>query len=342
MIAKLDGRDDVDAEVHAAAQAKLADIRRRLTRRQAGGLVGVVRAVREAQFKARHWSGQPRVARRGAARRGGGLPGARQRLRALALPAEGAGMTGSGAGARPSVWRAAARAGRRRRSLMLAYHGVEKVPAKDDPEGLCIDPARFRAQIGLLVDAGFEFVTAREYVARGAHEGEELGLATITFDDGLENLHRIALPIMRELGVTATVYVPSGLIGRAYPWRRRSPSCGSWASPTRELAAAGIEIGAHTVTHPDLSICSYEECLQEMADSKRALEAIVGEPVATFAYPFARFSPEAERAAADTASAGAVTYSTLSHDGGPYAIPRELVTGRHGSPEHRAEGARHL
>ena len=51
VIAKLDGRDDVDAEVHAAAQAKLADIRRRLTRRQAGGLVGVVRALREAQFK---------------------------------------------------------------------------------------------------------------------------------------------------------------------------------------------------------------------------------------------------------------------------------------------------
>ena len=242
-------------------------------------------------------------------------------------------MTGSGAGARPSVWRAAARAGRRRRSLMLAYHGVEKVPAEDDPEGLCIDPARFRAQIGLLVDAGFEFVTAREYVARGAHEGEELGLATITFDDGLENLHRIALPIMRELGVTATVYVPSGLIGRAYPWATEKSFLRIMGEPElRELAAAGIEIGAHTVTHPDLSICSYEECLQEMADSKRALEAIVGEPVATFAYPFARFSSEAERAAADTGFTGAVTYSTLSHDGGPYAIPRELVTGRHGSP----------
>lgn len=242
-------------------------------------------------------------------------------------------MTTPGVGVGPSVSRAVARAARRRRSLMLAYHGVEKIPPEEDPEGLCIDPTRFRAQIRLLVEAGFEFVTAREYVARGAHAGEVPGLVAITFDDGLENLHAIALPIMQELGVTATVYVPSGLIGRAYPWATEKSFLRIMGEPEiREMAAAGIEIGAHTVTHPDLSLCSYEECLQEMIDSKRALEAIVGEPVTTFAYPFARYSPEAERAAADAGFSAAVSYSTLSHDGGPYALPRELVTGRHRAP----------
>lgn len=50
VIEKVDQRDDISEEVHAAARAKLADIRRRLTRRQAGGPVGALRAIREAQF----------------------------------------------------------------------------------------------------------------------------------------------------------------------------------------------------------------------------------------------------------------------------------------------------
>ncbi|MGC2518207.1 MAG: polysaccharide deacetylase family protein [Burkholderiales bacterium] len=53
----------------------------------------------------------------------------------------------------------------------------------------------------------------------------------------------------------------------------------------RQLCASGMEIGAHTVTHPILAQLSPERAEREILDSKRRLEAITGSPVAVFAYP---------------------------------------------------------
>jgi peptidoglycan/xylan/chitin deacetylase (PgdA/CDA1 family) len=230
-------------------------------------------------------------------------------------------------------WLGLARRASRRRSAILAYHGVERVDPAVDPEGLCIDPELFRAQIEFLLDAGFEFATVRDFVARTRGNGAAPGLIAITFDDGLANLQTIALPLMQELGVTATVYVPSGLIGKPYPWAQ--PEAGlqiMGEDGVRAMADAGIEIGAHTVSHPDLSRCSYDESMREMTESREALEQLTGGPVTTFAYPFARYSAAAERAAKDAGFAAAVSYSMLSSGDSVYALPRELVTGRHGIP----------
>jgi peptidoglycan/xylan/chitin deacetylase (PgdA/CDA1 family) len=56
----------------------------------------------------------------------------------------------------------------------------------------------------------------------------------------------------------------------------------------RELAAAGMEIGAHTVDHPILRSLSLEEAREEIAGGRAVLERIVGEPVTSFAYPNGR------------------------------------------------------
>jgi peptidoglycan/xylan/chitin deacetylase (PgdA/CDA1 family) len=53
----------------------------------------------------------------------------------------------------------------------------------------------------------------------------------------------------------------------------------------RQLCAAGMEVGAHTVTHPILAELDAERAGSEIRDSKRRLEAITGKPVTLFAYP---------------------------------------------------------
>jgi peptidoglycan/xylan/chitin deacetylase (PgdA/CDA1 family) len=60
------------------------------------------------------------------------------------------------------------------------------------------------------------------------------------------------------------------------------------ASEVAALAEAGMEIGAHTVSHPILSTLSADESWKEIADSKAALERVLGRGVATFAYPNGR------------------------------------------------------
>jgi peptidoglycan/xylan/chitin deacetylase (PgdA/CDA1 family) len=57
------------------------------------------------------------------------------------------------------------------------------------------------------------------------------------------------------------------------------------AEQVRQLHSSGMEIGAHTVTHPILAQLSPERAEHEIRDSKRRLEAITGSPVAVFAYP---------------------------------------------------------
>jgi hypothetical protein len=57
------------------------------------------------------------------------------------------------------------------------------------------------------------------------------------------------------------------------------------AEQVRHLCTSGMEIGAHTVTHPILTQLSSERAEREILDSKRRLEAITGSSVAVFAYP---------------------------------------------------------
>lgn len=52
------------------------------------------------------------------------------------------------------------------------------------------------------------------------------------------------------------------------------------------LTRAGIEVGAHTISHPVLASQSGADQRGEIEGSKRALEAVIGCPVRSFAYPY--------------------------------------------------------
>jgi len=197
-----------------------------------------------------------------------------------------------------------------------------------DPGYLRVRPDAFRAQLELLLGAGFEFVTVAEFANR--YDGEEppAGLAALSFDDGMADNHDVVLPILAELGLPATVYVVTGLVGKPNPWM----ATGSGArmmneDELREVAAAGIEIGAHTVTHPDLSRLDYDACVDEAAGSRRELERLLGVSVRTFAYPYCRFGPAARAAVERAGFEAAVTCQGLgSWD--RFELKRSLITGK--------------
>ena len=99
----------------------------------------------------------------------------------------------------------------------------------------------------------------------------------------------------------------------------------------RDLAAAGVELGAHTVTHPDMSLLDHEACLREMVESRKALEPLAGAAVTTFAYPFCRYGQAAVAAAAE---AGVLAAVTCEGRGGwsRYELRRAMITGKDGIP----------
>jgi peptidoglycan/xylan/chitin deacetylase (PgdA/CDA1 family) len=221
---------------------------------------------------------------------------------------------------------------RARRSVILAYHGVAPTGGADDPHFLRVAPGRFRHQVELLREAGFEFVTVAELVERKGDGDPPAGLVALSFDDGLHDNHEVLLPILREHGIPATVYVMTGYIGQPYPWISGDSDARLMnEDELRELAGAGVELGAHTVSHPDLSELDHDACLREMVESREAIERITGARVTTFAYPFCRYGDAAVAAARDAGFAAAVTCHGRG-DWSPFTMNRTMITGKDGTP----------
>jgi peptidoglycan/xylan/chitin deacetylase (PgdA/CDA1 family) len=225
----------------------------------------------------------------------------------------------------------AAQALRRRRSVILSYHGVAESNVRVDPEFLRVPPDAFRGQLDVLLGAGFEIVTVAELAARANGGEPPPGLAALSFDDGMDDNHSDLLPILREYGVPATVYVATGLIGEPNPWMAPGTSRMMVEDELRDLHAAGIELGAHTVTHPNLEELGYDECLREMTASRDFLRELTGAPVRTFAYPFCKYGDDAVRAARDAGFEAAVTCQWRG-SWEPFEMKRVMITGKDGPP----------
>jgi peptidoglycan/xylan/chitin deacetylase (PgdA/CDA1 family) len=221
------------------------------------------------------------------------------------------------------LWVGALKRIRSRRSVILGYHGVAEAGLLDDLSLLLVPPARFRRQLQLMLAAGFHFVTLSELMATGNGKPPP-GFAAVTFDDGMRNNRSIALPILRELGIPATVFVTVDFIGGRSPWVGAGGN-GAMLDERelRDLVDAGWELGAHTMTHADLSELDYAECSREIGASRDALEHTFGVAVKTFAYPFGRYGQAAVAAARDAGLLAAVT--TGSGSWARYETTRAMI-----------------
>ena len=136
---------------------------------------------------------------------------------------------------------------------VLMYHEIAR-PAETTSR-LAVPPDAFAEQLAYLHGEGFTTVTVAELRAVLAGGAGPLPDRTIvlTFDDGYEDFHRRAMPLLDRYGFTATVFVTTGWIqdagARSAP--RRPGRMLSW-SQIEEAAHAGFEVGAHSRTHPQL------------------------------------------------------------------------------------------
>jgi hypothetical protein len=109
----------------------------------------------------------------------------------------------------------------------------------------------------------------------------------------------------------------------------------------RQLAEAGMSIGAHTLSHPVLSLCREEEARREIQQSRIDLEDALGHPVWALAYPFGNPSTMGEREVRLAREAGfSCAFLNVEHWGAglsdPFALPRTHVTRDAALPEFAA------
>jgi peptidoglycan/xylan/chitin deacetylase (PgdA/CDA1 family) len=170
---------------------------------------------------------------------------------------------------------------------ILMYHAVAEHPPAATRR-LSVTPRALDEQLGFLVDQGFTAVTFSD-LADAYLTGRTLPKrpVVLTFDDGYADFAREALPRLQRHGVPATVFVTTGWIADAGPHAAGSPldRMMDWAQ-VRELAAANIEIAAHSHSHPQLDQLDDATLCRELGDSRALLEERTGIPVRALAYPY--------------------------------------------------------
>jgi peptidoglycan/xylan/chitin deacetylase (PgdA/CDA1 family) len=102
-----------------------------------------------------------------------------------------------------------------------------------------------------------------------------------------------AFPVLEKYGLTGTVLLVSGHIGGTNTWDHGEVPITSLLGPSeiREMAERGMGFGSHTVSHKPLTELSYKEARSEIADSKCALEDMLGKEMRALCYPYGRSNP---------------------------------------------------
>lgn len=172
---------------------------------------------------------------------------------------------------------------------VLSYHQTSRVPPRGTPvRSLVLPPWRFALQLRTLQLLGWRGLSMRELepYLRGELSGKVFG---ITLDDGYLNNHQHALPILRELGFTATAFIVTSQIGGTNLWDQGQGAPAVPLMHAEHLRAwldAGMEIGAHTRTHANLCKCDDATARQEIVGSKNDLESLLQVEIRSFSYPY--------------------------------------------------------
>lgn len=176
---------------------------------------------------------------------------------------------------------------------VLAYHHVGPYRAGANPD-LTVSPEAFQRQIAWLARHRFTAITSLQWLEcreRGVPLPDRAVL--LTFDDAYLDLHYHALPVLRRYGFAATVFVVTGCIGGASSWDEPAGwmalDCMS-AEQIRHWDEQGIEFGAHSHYHPDLTRLSDSEIVEELDACTHELERILGVKPRSFAYPYGKFN----------------------------------------------------
>jgi len=220
---------------------------------------------------------------------------------------------------------------RSRRATFLCYHSI----APQGPRYLTITAELFERQLATLRQRGF-CAGNLAALAELAGGGRLPKTVFLTFDDGFRDNYETALPLLRENGFPAFVFVLPPLVDSGAPldWPEVADDCRLYPETMRsvtwemleEMKEGGFEVGSHTLSHAHLPRLGSEALREELWESRARVRERLGS-CDVLAYPFGEWNDEVEVAAAECGYGFAFSLPTKTgqRSATPLSIPRVNV-----------------
>jgi peptidoglycan/xylan/chitin deacetylase (PgdA/CDA1 family) len=136
-----------------------------------------------------------------------------------------------------------ARLSTRRGLRILAYHGFATGDELQFVPLLFMNPAVFRERMQYLVRHGYPVLPLDEAVERLGNGTLPAAATVVTFDDGFDSIRKMALPVLKDLGLPGTVYVTTYYCLKRTPIFRLVIQYMLWKTSKKELELTGLAIG---------------------------------------------------------------------------------------------------
>ena len=207
----------------------------------------------------------------------------------------------------------------------LSAEGIQTIPiltyhrfAQDCNSPLCMPTRIFELQMRYLKENGYHAITPEELLAFLEYrQSLPQRSVLVTMDDGYRSVYKIAYPILKKYGFTATFFIYTGFVGvssMAITWDQ-----------LREMRAAGFAIGSHTMNHSDLTQPKEGETelefmtrvKTELYGSKKIIDQKLGQDTLILAYPFGYYDQRSVKVARDAGYRMAVS---VKRGGNPFYI----------------------
>lgn len=178
---------------------------------------------------------------------------------------------------------------------ILLYHRVG-----NEVDDYTVPASRFEEDMKTLQWEGFTALSLEQ--VKGQLQHREVSLPDkpiiITFDDGYLDNYTNVFPILQKYAMKASFYIITGMVGLE---ERLT------ISQIREMEAAGMDFGSHTVTHRFLEELPSQEAKIELTRSKDHLEQILGKTIDLISYPGGSYNPETLKIAKEAGYIGGLT-----------------------------------
>ena len=170
---------------------------------------------------------------------------------------------------------------------ILMYHYIRDFNDPNDKIGinLSVSPSNFSNELDKIQKAGYETITFRDILSKSIPAKPII----LTFDDGYEDFYQNALPVLKSHQMKAVSFVIFEKQGGDY----------MTANQIKELESDGVEVGSHTLSHPDLTTVSQDKAKTEIGESKTKLENLIGKTIISFCYPSGKVNDAVEKITKD-------------------------------------------